>query len=129
MKKMIISSFVAMSLVGCASVTNYKPVINDRAEKNQATIEQDIAECKVLAAHAAGFITEGVSGAIAGASGSAASGAVAGSILGGVSAGPIAAVTAPLGAIAGLWWSEYEANLDYKVAYKNCLYQRGHSPI
>ena len=131
MKKIniIFASMLIATLSGCASVTRYTPVINTAAEKNVSTVERDVMECRVLAAKAAGFAIEGVSGAIAGASGAAASGAVAGSLLAGVSAGPLAAVTAPIGGIAGLWWSEYEANIDYKQAYKNCLYQRGHSPL
>jgi hypothetical protein len=127
--KKIALFLIATILVGCASVNGYKPTINDRVEKFPATVERDLAECKVLASKSAGFVLEGISGAIAGSSGSAASGAVAGRILGGLSAGPLAAITAPLGAIAGLWWSEYESNLDYKQSFKNCLYQRGHSPL
>ena len=73
----------------------------------------------------AGRIAEG---AVIGGAGGAAEGAVIGALLTG-GAGPAAAAGAPIGAIAGLWWSEYDANLVFKRSFSNCLYQRGHFPI
>ena len=66
---------------------------------------------------------------VAGAGG-AAEGAVIGALIAGAGgAGAAAAAGAPIGAIAGLWWSEYEANNEFKHAFTNCLYQRGHYPV
>ena len=127
MKKVFIIFMVSM-LVGCASVSRWEPTLNTMPNKNAANAEKDLAECRVLADKAAGFGMEGVEGAVGGAAGGAAEGAIIGAMIGG-SAGPVAAIAAPMGGIAGLWYSEYEANLVFKRAYSNCLFQRGQFPI
>lgn len=127
MKNVMLIAVMA-SLVGCASVSKWEPTMNTMPHKAQATEAQDIAECRVLADKAAGWVTEGAEGAIIGGAGGAAEGAVIGALLTG-GAGPAAAVGAPIGAIGALWWSEYEANNAFKHAFSNCLYQRGHFPI
>lgn len=129
MKKIVTIAMMA-ALVGCASVSKWEPTLNTPVDKNSAKIEQDVAECRVLADKAAGWITEGTEATLVSAAGGAAEGAVIGALVSGAGgAGVAAAAGAPIGAIAGLWWSEYEANGQFKHAFTNCLYQRGHFPI
>ncbi len=121
---------VALSMTGCASVSKWEPTMNSMPHKNQVAEAQDIADCRVLADKAAGWTTEGAEAALVSGAGGAAEGAVIGALIAGAGgAGAAAAAGAPIGAIAGLWYSEYEANLTFKRSFSNCLFQRGHYPI
>lgn len=128
--KYIISIILAALMTGCASVSKWEPTLNTMPHKNQAAEAQDVADCRVLADKAAGWVTEGTESTLVSAAGGAAEGAVIGALVAGAGgAGAAAAAGAPIGAIAGLWYSEYEANLTFKRAFSNCLFQRGHYPI
>ena len=128
--KFIIAFITALMMTGCAGVSKWEPTMNSMPHKNQAAEAQDVAECRVLADKAAGWVTEGAEGTLVSAAGGAAEGAVIGALISGAGgAGVAAAAGAPIGAIAGLWWSEYEANFAFKRAFSNCLFQRGHYPI
>lgn len=121
---------LASTLVGCAGVAKWEPTLNSPVSKSPATAERDVAECRVLANHAAGWAEEGFEAGLISGAGGAAEGAVIGALIsgaGGAGAGAVAG--APIGAIAGLWYSEYEANLVYKRSFSNCLFQRGQFPI
>lgn len=121
---------LAAFLFGCAGTTKWEPTLNTKPDKNASAISQDVTECRDLAFKAAGFLEDGLEGAIISGAGGAAEGAVIGALISGAGgAGVAAAAGAPIGAIAGLWYSEYEADLTYKRAYSNCLFQRGHFPI
>lgn len=128
MKKFIVL-FMMSFLVGCAGVSRWEPTMNHPVGyKFAATEEQDIAECKVLADKAAGWLAEGSEGALAGATFGASEGAILGSMA--ISSATIVVpIAAAISGVAGLWYSEYESNLTYKRSYSNCLYQRGHYPI
>lgn len=129
MKKLFIFALSSF-LFGCAGVSRWEPTLNTVVDKNAARSELDLAECRILANKAAGWLTEGAEGTLVSAAGGAAEGAVIGALVSGAGgAGVAAAAGAPIGAIAGLWWSEYEANFAFKRAYSNCLFQRGHYPI
>lgn len=129
MKKFVIAA-LAVTMFGCATATRWEPTMNPMPHKAAANESRDLAECKVLALKASGFLEEGAEGTLAGAAGAAAIGAIAGATIpGAVSAGTGAVIGAPIGAVAGLWYAEYEADLTYKRAYSNCLWQRGHFPI
>ena len=128
--KYITMFFLAFLVTGCASVSRWEPTLNTKPDKNSSSIEIDVDECRVLADKAAGWVTEGVESAFVAGAGGAAEGAVIGALVAGAGgAGAAAAAGAPIGAIAGLWWSEYEANNNFKHAFTNCLYQRGHYPV
>lgn len=129
MKKLIIAAF-AVALFGCAQVTKWEPTMNAMPHKNAENEAKDLAECKVLALKASGWLEEGAEGTLVSAAGAAGIGALAGALIpGAVSAGTGAVIGAPIGAVAGLYWAEYEADLVYKRSYSNCLFQRGHFPI
>jgi outer membrane lipoprotein SlyB len=129
MKKLFVFVLSAF-LFGCAGTTKWEPTLNSMPHKNQAAESKDLAECKDLAFQAAGYVKEGAEWAFVSAAGGAAEGAVIGALVSGAGgAGMAAAAGAPIGAIAGLWYAEYEADINYKRAYSNCLFQRGHYPI
>lgn len=129
MKKLFVFALMAF-LVGCAGTTRWEPTLNTKPDKNVQAISLDVNECRVLADDAAGYLKEGVEGAFVSAAGGAAEGAVIGALISGAGgAGVAAAAGAPIGAIAGLWYSEYEADLTFKRSFSNCLWQRGHYPI
>lgn len=129
MKKLTII-VLSILMFGCTSVSRWEPTMNTIPHKAQANEAQDVAECRVLADKAAGWLVEGAEGAIVSGAGGAAEGAVIGALISGAGgAGVAAAAGAPIGAIAGLWWSEYESNFAFKRAFSNCLFQRGHYPI
>jgi uncharacterized protein YcfJ len=129
MKKFLVIA-LAVFLFGCAGATKWEPTLNTMPHKAQVNESKDLAECKELAFQAAGYVKEGAEWSILSAAGGAAEGAVIGALVSGAGgAGVAAAAGAPIGAIAGLWYSEYEADINYKRAYSNCLFQRGHYPI
>jgi outer membrane lipoprotein SlyB len=128
--KYITMLIFALFVTGCSTISKWEPTLNSKVDKNSASIEQDVTECRVLANQAAGWVIDGAEGTLVGAAGAAATGALAGALIpGAVSAGTGAVIGAPIGAVAGLWYSEYEADLNFKRAYSNCLFQRGHFPI
>lgn len=126
--KFITLLIVSLVFTGCASVSKWEPTLNTKISKNSAAAEQDVAECRVLANNAAGFGMAGLTDTIAGAAGGAATGAIVGALITSP-AGPAAAAGGALGAFGGLFYGEYEADLTYKRAFSNCLFQRGQFPI
>ncbi len=131
------AALIAATLAGCAS--GPKPILypNDRLQAvGQAQADQDIAECRELAADAGSSAGSGNAQRTAGntAAGGAiggASGAVGGAILG--SAGTGAAVGAATGATAGLLRSMFSDGGGPSPAYRNfvdhCLRERGYQPV
>lgn len=111
---------------GCASMSGWKPIVDPRLDRHPTTTERDMGECKALAEQASDITKEiamgtGV-GAVTGAAGGAAVGAVAGSAAAGAAGGAILAIPAGL-------WEGYEANENFKRAFKTCMRQRGHTIV
>jgi outer membrane lipoprotein SlyB len=111
---------------GCASVSGWHPIVDPRMDPHPETVQRDMGECKELAKQASDITKEvgmgaGV-GAITGAAGGAAVGAIAGSAATGAAGGAILAIPAGL-------WKGYEANEDFKRAFKTCMRQRGHKLV
>jgi len=111
---------------GCASMNGWQPVIDARINQHPETVERDMGECKVLADQASDITKEVAIGTGIGAVGGAAAGAAAGSIASSAAAG--AAAGAILAIPAGLW-KGYQANEDFKRAFKTCMRQRGHTIV
>jgi hypothetical protein len=113
-------------LGGCASMSGWHPVIDPRMDQHPDTTQRDMMECKNLAEQASDVTKEvgmGVGvGAVTGAAGGAAAGAIAGSAATGAAAGALLAIPAGL-------WEGYQANEDFKRAFKNCMRQRGHTVV
>lgn len=111
---------------GCASMSGWHPTIDPRMDSHPETAQRDMVECKALADQASDITKEvamgaGV-GAVTGAAGGAAIGAVAGSAATGAAGGAILAIPAGL-------WKGYEANENFKRAFKTCMRQRGHTLV
>ncbi|MGZ8945904.1 MAG: glycine zipper family protein [Methylococcaceae bacterium] len=130
MKKLATGIVFAGSILvsACASQTGWAPTIDSYNDPNAYRINQDMAECKVLAEQTAGgtakeaAIGTGV-GALIGAAGGAAIGAIAGS------PGTGAAIGAAAGGIGGGSYKGIDTETKYKNAYNNCMSNRGHKVI
>jgi hypothetical protein len=128
MKKDKLSTMLVLSALanGCASMSGWHPIIDPRSDLHPETVQRDMVECKALAEQASDITKEiamgaGV-GAVTGAAGGAAVGAIAGSAATGAAAGSILAIPAGL-------WEGYQANENFKRAFKNCMRQRGHTLV
>jgi len=111
---------------GCASMSGWKPTVDPRMDQHPETVERDVVECKTLAEQASDITKEiaigaGV-GAVTGAASGAAVGAIAGSAATGAAGGAILAIPAGL-------WEGYQANENFKRAFKTCMRQRGHTIV
>lgn len=125
--KYFLSVLIMLFVSGCASVANYQPTVNIRADKNNGEIEKDLIYCKALAKQTAGYATSGAEDALVTAGGAAAIGAVSGALItGAVSAGVGAGVGAGIGGIGGLWYGLYDADERYKRSFNSCMSQLGH---
>jgi len=128
MNKYNLSIMLVLSALatGCASISGWHPIVDHRMDQHPETVQRDTGECKVLADQASDITKEigmgaGV-GAVTGAAGGAAVGAIAGSAATGAAGGAILAIPAGL-------WKGYEANEDFKRAFKTCMRQRGHTLV
>ncbi len=128
MKKNNVSTLLVLSVLatGCASISGWRPIVDTRMDKHPETVNRDTAECKALADQASDITKEigmgAAVGAVTGAAGGAAVGAIAGSAATGAAGGAILAIPAGL-------WKGYEANEDFKRAFKTCMRQRGHTLV
>jgi phage-related protein len=128
MKKYNVSTLLVLSALatGCASMSGWHPIVDPRMDQHPETVQRDTHECKTLADQASDITKEigmgaGV-GAVTGAAGGAAVGALAGSAATGAAGGAILAI--PAG-----FWEGYQANENFKRAFKTCMRQRGHSLV
>jgi hypothetical protein len=128
MKKYNMSAILLISALatGCASMSGWHPIVDPRMDKHPETVQRDTFECKTLADQASDITKEigmgaGV-GAVTGAAGGAAVGALAGSAATGAAGGAILAIPAGV-------WEGYQANENFKRAFKTCMRQRGHSLV
>ena len=113
---------------GCASQTGWQPVVDPYNDPRAAYINQDLAECKMLAQRAAGYTPgEVVKGGLIGGAIGAASGAAIGAAVG--SPGRGAAIGAAAGGIGGGTYKGMDAETAYKNAYIRCMRQRGHKVL
>jgi len=121
---------IALFMTGCASVSNYKPTVNTKADKNIINVNSDLDYCGDLAYKTAGYGVNGIEDALVAGSGAAAIGAVSGAVIAGtVSAGTGAVAGAGIGSIVGLYYGLYEADETFKRAYNSCMSQLGHPVI
>jgi hypothetical protein len=128
MKKNNVSTLLVLSALatGCASMSGWRPIVDPRMDQHPETVNRDTAECKTLADQASDITKEigmgAAVGAVTGAAGGAAVGAIAGSAATGAAGGAILAIPAGL-------WKGYEANENFKRAFKTCMRQRGHTLV
>lgn len=124
--KFITMLFVALSMVGCASISGYKPTINEKADKNFSTASQDLAYCQELASATAGYTKDGAFDSLTGAAYGAAMGGVLGATVT-APAGPAAIAGLGVGGVTGLFYGMYDADETYKRSYNSCMNQLGHA--
>lgn len=130
MKKIIAFMLTALLFTGCATVSGYKPIVNEKADKNTTNVSADLEYCGGLASEAAGYTKNAVGDTIFVGSGAAAIGAVSGAaITGAVSAGTGALAGAGIGSIIGLYYGLYEADETFKRAYNSCMSELGHPVV
>jgi outer membrane lipoprotein SlyB len=128
MKTSHISTLLLVSALatGCASSSGWRPIIDPRMDQHPETAQRDMVECKSLADQASDITKEvgmgAAVGAVTGAATGAAVGAVAGSAATGAAGGAILALPAGL-------WEGYQANENFKLAFKKCMRQRGHTLV
>jgi hypothetical protein len=120
---------VVALLTGCASQSNWQPHIDLGNDRHRYTLQTDLQQCKELALQASntGNLTERGKDAAIGGGTLAAGGCAIGSVFGSCGAG--AAVGATVGGLGGLVFGSYEDEKRFKAAYKQCLWNRGHSVI
>ncbi|MGZ8190939.1 MAG: hypothetical protein ACXWTS_06875 [Methylococcaceae bacterium] len=115
-------------LTACATQGGWTPTVDSYNDPNAYRINQDMAECKVLAEQAAGGTAkEAAIGAGGGALLGAAGGAIIGAFTG--SAGTGAAIGAATGGLGGGAYKGISAEDKYKNAYNNCMSNRGHRVV
>lgn len=122
-----ISAIIVTAIMasGCATYGGYQPAVDTYSDPNAARLPQDRAECEAIAKQGASTGMETAKGVGGGALLGAAAGAALGAITG--SPGKGAAIGAAAGGIGGGAYTGYDADLQYKRAYINCLRQRGHN--
>lgn len=121
MKKTLPLAASLLLLAACAA-QNYNPVIDTKGV-NMAKYQQDLSECRALAAQVDGntdTATDALVGAGVGAAGGAALGAITGS------AGIGAATGAVVGAFGGGGYGALNSNERQKNILNNCLKGRGY---
>lgn len=115
-------------LSACASQTGWTPTVDSYNDPNAYRINQDMAECRQLAASASGGTAkEAAIGAGVGGLVGAAGGAVVGAFTGNPGAG--AAIGAAAGGFGGAAKQGFTAEEKYKNAYNNCMSNRGHHVV
>jgi hypothetical protein len=128
MKISHISALLILSALatGCASTSGWRPVVDPRMDKSPDTVQRDMFECKTLADQASDITKEvgmgAAVGAVTGVTGGAIAGAVAGNAAAGAAGGVLLAIPAGM-------WEGYQANENFKLAFKRCMRQRGHTLV
>jgi len=116
-----------LNVGGCATYTGWEPVVDPATDRNPAMIQQDTAECKMLARQAGSTATEAMKGGVAGALIGGAGGAALGALTG--NAGRGAAIGAAAGGIGGAAQQGASGDEQYKRAFINCMRGRGHNVV
>lgn len=118
---------LAVIVSACATYGGYEPVVDTYNDRNAASLQQDMADCKALANRAANTASDTAKGVAAGGLLGAAAGAAIGAVTGNPGKG--AAIGAAAGGIGGGANQGLDADSQYKRAYTNCLIQRGHKVV
>lgn len=125
--KYITTLLLAFIIAGCSTITGYTPVVNEKADKNVATVNEDLEYCKGLALKTAGYAGETLSDTLALSAYSASIGAVSGALISGASsAGLASGFGAAAGGITGLFWGLYESDERFVSSFNTCMVQLNH---
>jgi outer membrane lipoprotein SlyB len=124
MKKTIV--VLSTLLHGCASMSNYTPIVDTFGDSRVQYISADMQECKQLAQQASvakDALSYGLAGGVAGGAGGAALGAVIGNPAVGAAAGAAGA------GIIGGTYGAFQADERYKRIYRQCMRNRQHHVV
>ena len=124
---LISTLLLALGAAGCATYSNWQPVVDPHNDPNAATIQQDTHECEALAKDAGSAGTEAAKGVAVGGLLGAAAGAAIGAVVHDPGAG--AAIGAASGGIGGGAYEGVSGDDEYKRAFINCMRNRGHNVI
>ncbi len=128
MKNLLCLLLPILLVTGCAEQRGWTPTVDPYGDPNAMRLNQDMAECQQLAAHASGGTAkESAIGVAGGGLLGAASGAAIGALSGNAAAGAMIGATA--GGLGGGITQGYSSNAQYKSVYNNCLRNRGHRPL
>jgi uncharacterized protein YcfJ len=119
--------FLLSLMSGCATYSNWQPVVDSQNDKHAAAIPQDTEQCKAMAQQAGSAGTETAKGVAVGGLLGAAAGAAIGAAVG--SPGTGAAIGAGAGGIGGGSYQGISADDNYKRAFITCMRGRGHNVI
>lgn len=126
--KYIAIGLLPFIMAGCASSTDWTPVIDPYNDHHRDRIAIDLQDCKQLALSASGGTAGNVGRGVAG---GGLLGAATGAILGAISGNPAsgAAYGAAAGGIGGGLSQGAGGDDQYRRAYANCLRNRGHNVV
>lgn len=127
LKRVSVVLATVATLSACATYTGWTPVVDTYNDPNAYRLQQDMADCKMLAQQAGSVGTESAKGVVAGGLLGAAAGAAIGAVAGNPGGG--AAIGAAAGGIGGGANQGVDADYQYKRAYINCLRDRGHRVV
>lgn len=127
MRKILLPLLVIALMGGCATYSNWQPVVDTHNDPNAASIPQDQQECSQLAKQAGSTGVESAKGVATGGLLGAAAGAAIGAVTGNPGAG--AAIGAASGGIGGGAYTGISGDDEYKRSFINCMRNRGHNVI
>ncbi len=119
---LILVSFIS----GCSTYGSWRPVVDHTYSNNAQFLQRDLMECEMLAKEASSTFTETLKGGAVGGAVGAAGGAAIGAIVGDPLKG------AALGSVLGIGSGAYSgmnADSRYRLAYINCMRNRGHNVV
>ena len=119
----------ALALSGCAEYGGYRPAVDTYNDPNAQNLSRDEADCRNLARQGSGGAArETATGGLVGGLIGAAAGAAIGAATGG-NAGKGAAIGAATGGVAGGAYKGIAADRSFKIAYRDCMRNRGHNVV
>ena len=123
-----VGTTLALLCAGCATQRPWTPTVDTFNNSNAQYVNRDMEECRQLALQASGSApSEAARGAVTGGLVGAAAGAAVGSAFGSAGRGALVG-----GAAGGIGMGAVRASQTeqaFKMAYRNCMRQRGHNVI
>jgi outer membrane lipoprotein SlyB len=127
--KLVTVTFLLVLLSGCYSYGGYKPVIDTQNDRFGYRLNDDAANCRILAQNSAGGGTakQTAIGTGLGAVAGAGIGAVVGAFTG--NPGTAAGIGAAAGGLLGGAKEGFTSEDRFRLAYNQCMSGRGHPVI
>lgn len=119
-------ALLTILLAGCATTTNYKPIVDHYGDPRVEFLIQDYSECEMIAKQVSvtkDVLSYGVTGALIGGAGGASYGAMLGNPAIGAALGSIGS------SLASATYGGWSADERYKRVFRSCLRNRGHKVL